>query len=343
MPKAVVTPEEGENLNFALDLELWGQDHVKRCRERFPDATLDTFIDVMRRAKKLGRDPLTDIWQASDGAFLMHAHAMFDYANSTGRYAPGDSVPVYETTDKTDSTNPHGLVRCTVTIKVRSDDGQWHYCPGEAFWDDLVPLVNTRFDNATGQFIGGVVSNASGWASMPHILLRKCAYVDALKRAFPELASFTVREENERGASIDQQRPAPKMPSADVSVADPTGGERVDRTYYIDTNWLDGDSEMVAETDFFDRVTAFLAGEIEEGRPARAAEWFRKNEPAMEDFWLRDQRLTKRKNAVAIKKYHSAAVDAAAAKDAAQSTEVIGTAPATLARPRRARAREIVE
>lgn len=347
MPKVEQAPQQAgepkEDLSFSLDMDLWGPDHIKRCRERFPHVPYESFVNMMRRAKKLERDPMTDIWLSSDGNFLMHAHAMFEYASKTGNYAPGTSPAVFEMTDERGPTNPHGLHRCVVTIRVKSSDGTWHDCPGEAFWSDLVPLANARFDNATGMFIGGVVSNTSGWASMPHTLLKKCAYVDALKKAFPELAAFYVREERDQTAAIEQQRPPVAQGQSGVfDDADPTGGERQDqRTYFIPVNWLDNDSEMVPDTDFYDRVSAFLNGEIDEGRPERVVEWFRVNEKAREDFWVRDQHLTKRRNAVALKKLLGAAQEAMQEQDRARGEAGSEMSPSTLARPRRVERRKV--
>jgi hypothetical protein len=339
MPKTVAKPandHNGEDLSFSLDMQLWEEEHVRQCRDRFKSVPLETFVGMMRRAKKLGRDPLTDIWQLGDGSFLMHAHAMFEYANSTGRYAPGSSPAVFETTDKVGPHNPLGLIRCTVSIRVKAEDGTWHDCPGEAFWSDLVPLTNARFNNETGQYEGGVVSNGTGWASMPHTLLRKCAYVDALKKAFPELASFFVREERDQGAAIDQQKPVTHT----ASVGDPTGGDggRVDaRTYFIEVDWLDSDVERVPERDMHERATAFLSGEMEERRPERVIEWFERNSHAMHEFWVRDQAMTKRRHVLAVKKWLGAAQKAMDEAAEAESPVDPVPPPATLSRPRRTR------
>jgi hypothetical protein len=331
--KAVEAP--GEDLTFSLESDLWTPDHVRRCREKYPGpgVTMESFMGMMRRAKKLDRDPMTDIWMANDGNFLMHAHAMFEYANRTERYAPGAQPAVFEYTEDKGPTNPFGLHRCIVSIKVKQGD-TWHDCPGEAFWNDLVPLVNTRFDQNQGLYVGGVVSNATGWASMPHTLLKKCAFVDALKRAFPELAAFYVREEREQTTAIEQQRPSPV---AQNDTADPTGGQREAKQYFIPVNWLDNDSEMVPDTEFFERTTAFLTGEIESGAPQRVVEWFKLNVSAMDDFWARDQHLTKRRNAVVLKKLLPQAQQALDEAENARSQPEAGQPSATLAAPRRGR------
>jgi hypothetical protein len=264
---------------------------------------------------------------------------MFEYANSTGKYAPGAQPAVFETTDKVGPANPCGLTRCTVTIRVRAEDGTWNDCPGEAFWNDLVPLTNAKFNNETGHYEGGVVSNGTGWASMPHTLLRKCAYVDALKKAFPELASFYVREERDQSNAIEQQKPITHAATG----GDPTGGDaaRVDaRTYFIEMNWLDGDVERVPERDLYDRAVAFVSGEMEESRPERVVEWFERNSHGMHEFWVRDQALTKRRNAIALKKWLGTAQKAIDEAEEPDSPIDPSPPPATLSRPR-ARRRSI--
>lgn len=291
-----------DQIDFREAMILFDKEHVKLCRQRFAQVELLDFIAMMRRAKKLDVDPLSDIWTAADGTFLLRAAAMFEYASRTGRYAPGEQPAVFKQDDalKGDE-NPEGLISCTVTIRVRAEDGTWHTGYGEAFWRDLVPLTGGQPNPRTGIYEGGWVSDRTGWASMGRTMLRKCAYVDALKKGFPELGGFYIKEEMESAgnqpATASQKPPITRTKPASTEASPAAPAARHVPTTSV--RWANGSVEEVPLENLFATVEETFATYSAE----QIIWWFENNLKAREDFWSYDSRHGSQK-AVRLKKYY---------------------------------------
>lgn len=277
-----------DSIDFTAEPILFDPDHVKLCRAQFSRVPLLDFIAMMQRARKLGINPLTDVWQTGDNTFLLRLAAMLEYANRTKRYAPGESPAVFVRDERLKSdTNPEGLVSCTITIRMRTEDGTWHTCPGEAFWKDLVPLTGGK-QNERGVYEGGWVSDRSGWASMPSTMLRKCAFVDALRKAFPELGSFHIKEEMESVGNqpTNETARAPIVTSGKSAMVSAPAATSVDpHAPSTSVRWASGMIETVPLEQFFE----ITKGHLGSYSPRETVRWFDDNLTAREDFHRHDK------------------------------------------------------
>lgn len=298
---AQIVEHDGENLDIDFsETKLFSKEHILKCRDKFRDADLDAFKAMMVRAKKLEADPLTDVWRSEDGAFLLHTHALFSYAARSGRYAPSSKPSEMEQHERLKSdTNPEGFGRFIVWVKVKTDDDVWHDVPGEAYWGDLVPLQNARFDDKTGRRIGGKLSPDSFWAMMPFTMLRKNAFADALRRAFPELSAF--RDADQQPRVTVEQRPTQALGEVANRVIE---GPRVSTFEVV---WNDGAPEMVPETEYAERVLGMLHNE----EPSDVIRWFQTNERTFNTFYERDRYLSHHRDAIKLKRLREQAEEAA--------------------------------
>lgn len=147
------------------------------------DDELALFLAVCQR---VGLDPLTRQihavrrWSRAERRETMVIQVGIDglraIADRTGCYAPGGPAEF--------RYGPGGrLIEARVIIRKRTPDGTWHDVVGWARWDEYVQ--RTRDGEPT-----------SFWATMPHVMLAKCAEAQALRRAFPaHLGGLYVPEE----------------------------------------------------------------------------------------------------------------------------------------------------
>lgn len=199
------------------------------------------------------------------------------------------------------SSNPAGLIKAVVKCWKLGPDNQWYSVAGEAYWEEFAPIKeegSEGFDWVdTGETWadsgkpkkkkvprGDTIRVPEGkWASMPHIMLSKCAEAQALRRGWPEdLSGVYVAEEMDR-----------------ARVEDMTAGEvlelyerdkRLQLTNSKDAifvQWApDAALEAVPLGQFADRASAFVQSCTSlpdlEG-------WKDTNRVALQDFWAKSK------------------------------------------------------
>jgi phage recombination protein Bet len=139
-------------------------------------------------------------------------------------YRPDENEPAFEIDEARKGTsNPEGLVKATVRAYKFGPDRQWHPLVGVAYWNEFAPMkMDGEFEwKETGEFYppghkkagkpkyqkvpkGDTVKVPDGkWASMPHVMLAKCAEVQALRKGWPEDLSGIYTAEEMEGAMLD--------------------------------------------------------------------------------------------------------------------------------------------
>lgn len=139
-------------------------------------------------------------------------------------YRPDENAPECTIDESLISTeNPAGIVKCVVKCWKFGPDNKWYPVAGEAHWDEFAPLKETaeEYDYIeTGEVwadsgkpkkrkvpkAGSIISREPDgkWATMPHIMLSKCAEAQALRKGWPEdFSGVYVQEEMDRSRVAD--------------------------------------------------------------------------------------------------------------------------------------------
>lgn len=148
-------------------------------------ATDDELKLFMATANRLGLDPFAKQmyavkrWSNADKREVMMTMCSIDgfrtIAERTGSYAPGDKT-TYTYDDK------GNLASATASVK-KFVHGTWHTIYEDALWSEYRQVKKD-----------GSLSGL--WATMPTVMLAKCAEARALRRAFPmQLSGVYVKEE----------------------------------------------------------------------------------------------------------------------------------------------------
>lgn len=109
-------------------------------------------------------------------------------AERTGCYAPG-SEPTY-VHDETGR-----LISATAYIKKMTKDGTWHLVSASAYFDEYCPKTKNG-------------SPMAMWATMPKVMISKCAEALALRKAFPaEMSGIYTKEEMDQTLMEESVQP----------------------------------------------------------------------------------------------------------------------------------------
>jgi phage recombination protein Bet len=282
------------------------------------DAEFSLFIEVARR---FGLDPFRKQIHAvvyskdnPDKRKLSLITAIDGYRSIAARnknYRPDENTPVYEVDEALKSpANPAGIVKAVVYCFQYGPDGQWRRIAGEAYWAEFAPIkeVADEYDwIETGEFwpdtgkpkkkkvpkAGAEVRGAvdGKWASMPHVMLSKCAEAQALRKGWPEdLSGVYVEEEMDRARVQDV--------TASEAVEQFEMEQRLRLTKSNDaifTVWAPNAAlEAVPIGQFADRAAAFVRGCVEF---SDLQGWQETNRVALQAFWARAK-----SDALALKK-----------------------------------------
>ena len=217
-----------------------------------------------------------------------------------GNYRPSEDATTFEQCEKSTS-NPAGISRAFVKCWRLGADLKWHAVAGEAYWDEYAPMKEDAdaFDyvetgghwpdgNPKKRKVprpGAVVSRVpeGKWATMPHVMLAKCAEAQALRKGWPEdLSGIYTPEEMDQARFID-------MPASEAVEA----FERDQRLQLTKSResvfvvWAPLDPlEAVPIGQFADRAASFVRGCTEF---SDLQGWQDQNRVALQDFWARSK------------------------------------------------------
>ena len=199
-------------------------------------------------------------------------------------YRPDDAEPDFKyDPDVKGPNNPLGLVRALVRCFKLSPNGEWHPVVGIAYWDEFAPLKEVwEYDETQKKRVpsGKIeLDPKSKWATMPRIMLAKCAEAQALRKGWPEdLSGVYAPEEMAR-----------------AEVVDITASEAVERFEKDERRKLVGSSgsiafmweagaplEAVPVGQLADRCLAFIAKATS---PTQLEAWRDTNRIGLQSFW----------------------------------------------------------
>jgi phage recombination protein Bet len=216
-------------------------------------------------------------------------------------YRPNDEATVF-VEDKTlvSPGNPAGLVKAVSKCWKLGADNQWYAIAGEAYWDEFAVLKMGGNDDDFEWIDTGEVWPDSGkpkkkkvpksgakvekfpdgkWATMPHVMLAKCAEAQALRKGWPEdLSGIYAPEEMEQARFSDvTASEAIEAYEADKRLA-LTGGKDV-----LTVQWApDSPLEAISIGQFADKAAAHVRSCISipdlEG-------WAETNRTTLQRFW----------------------------------------------------------
>jgi len=271
-------------------------------------AEFDMFVQVCRNG---GFDPFRRqiyclVYSKDDAekrkcVFITGIDGFRVVAHRNKDYRPDDQEPEIVTDESLKSpSNPLGLVKAVVRAYKFGPDGNWHPCVGVAYWSEFAAMKQDgdfKWEQ-TGEFYppghakagkpkfkkvpvgdGGAGPVPDGkWATMPHVMLAKCAEAQALRKGWPEaLSGVYAPEEMERPMlditpteAVQQHEQAQRM-------------ARIGGTNTIAMIWKLGEAiEAVPVGKLADRCIAHFAtiesvGELDW--------WWATNEVSLRHFW----------------------------------------------------------
>lgn len=272
------------------------------------DTTDDEFNIFVNYCRTLGLNPLRRqiyalVYNKGDArkrkmSIIVAIDGFRSVAARSGNYRPDDEEPRYEyDAEQKGPANPLGLVKATVKVWQFSH-GQWFPVSASAYWDEYAPIkdgwsATKREQNGTwpdgnpkyrevaaeGATKVRTLDESGKWATMPRMMLAKCAEALVLRKAWPEDFSNVYAPEEMDRASED-------MLPAEAAAAGAVNErmERIGGSKSIAVDWLDNKPiEPVPVGSFADRVIAFLDASRDE--PSMIGQFEIRNRHALREFW----------------------------------------------------------
>lgn len=219
-------------------------------------------------------------------------------------YRPDNRKPRFETDDALKGpANPLGIVSAEVSA-FSFVQGEWHEIVGIAYWGEAAPIKSEPEEftmQETGQkwpdgnakmrkvakpgspIIEKLDPDKDGWRKMPHLMLAKCAEMQALRKGWPEDLSRVYADEETHSAQILEGVDYTDLtPSEMAAKGDTTARlERLGGPALFATFDDSGTLERVPHGQFADRMLAAT----EKLEPAKVAALVERNREALREFW----------------------------------------------------------
>jgi len=200
-------------------------------------------------------------------------------AQRCGNYRPASKPAEFEIDDSLVSKiNPKGIVSSRVYLWQRDPAGDWFEVIGEAYWEEFAPIKDEwAWDDSKGKRAptGDKVIDGK-WATMPRLMIQKCAEQQALRAGWPDqFAGLYAEEEMDRARAED-------MTASEAVEAEHQRRreERVNSSGSI-LCMFSGSMERVGMGQFYDRVSEHIA-QLED---AEVHAWSVQNREPLNEFW----------------------------------------------------------
>jgi phage recombination protein Bet len=219
-------------------------------------------------------------------------------------YRPDNRKPRFETDDVLKGpANPLGIISAEVSAFCFVQ-GEWHKIVGVAYWGEAAPVKSEPEEftmQDTGQkwpdgnakmrkvpkpgspIIEKLDPDKDGWRKMPHLMLAKCAEMQALRKGWPEdLSRVYAEEETDRSRVLEGVEYTDLTPSEMAAKGDTDARlERLGGPALFATFDDSGTLERVPFGQFADRMLAVT----EKLEPAAVAALVDRNREALREFW----------------------------------------------------------
>ncbi len=221
-------------------------------------------------------------------------HGLTAIANRTGNYRPYDKRTEYTYNSglKCQKSNPLGLESAYTGCYVYRQ-GEWHFSPGEAYWDEYAPIITEVWDNTQRKLIPcdpHLDPKKAAWRKMGRIMLEKCALAKAIRKAFPEDCNALFSEdEMAKTETLDLTAAEVVEKHQEKKRMEALGGPS------ILVDWLEGDGlASIKVEEFHGKVMDFIAKNS--GEVMTVLAWRDRNKEALRQFWM-----VKKEEALSIK------------------------------------------
>lgn len=171
----------------------------KTCAPKTNNDEFNYFIGV---AQSLGLNPLqrqilANVYSADkpdkrNVVIIVEIGGLRAIASRAGDYYPDSEDPVYVYDENLkSSTNPHGILTCSVNAFKVLPNGGLHRVRGTVYWSEFAAVDDEwAYDEAARRRKPTGNKTLSGtWAKMGHHMIAKCAEAHALRKGWPEQVS----------------------------------------------------------------------------------------------------------------------------------------------------------
>ena len=266
--------KDANDVEFNLFMEMakqWGLDPFKKHMH----------IIVYNKDKP---DKRTNAIFPSRDGFRIMAARQNDY-----RPAEGPADFEYSEAAKDKQRNPLGIVRCGITLQKQDPvTREWHPVYGEAYWDEFAKAKEKwDWNQEKGKRAPtGEWELSGGWATMPRLMIQKCAEGQALRAGWPDVFGGMMTEEEVRMPNERHMKDV--TPDSELSASDRVAKQRAhERANLLGKPavmlvFTDGGVlERVEMGDVFDRCAEHI-GLLD---PEALFRWREQNEVSLREYW----------------------------------------------------------
>lgn len=215
-------------------------------------------------------------------SLIVEIGGMRSIAARSGKYRPASTPTVFECMDDLKSpTNPHGILRATVTLYTQDSRGEWFPVIGEAWWSEHAAIEDewAYDEEARKRKPTGKQTLSKTWDKMPFLMIAKCAEAQALRKGWPEEVGGLY--EQAEGDTFDaDMTPTEAVQQAEAEDRSHMIGRALDE--YALQFAMAGPIEMVPAGEVHSRVDEYIK-ELETSLEVR--DFKARNSESLKRFW----------------------------------------------------------